>query len=47
MASMVDAIRTALRSIGEGEITISAYDTAMVALLKNPVLAIILTVCVS
>lgn len=36
MASMVDAIRTALRSIGEGEITISAYDTAMVALLKNP-----------
>ena len=36
MASMVDAIRTALRSIGEGEITISAYDTAMVALLRNP-----------
>lgn len=36
MASMVDAIRTALRSIGEGEISISAYDTAMVALLKNP-----------
>jgi hypothetical protein len=36
MASMVHAIRTALRSIGEGEISISAYDTAMVALLKNP-----------
>lgn len=36
MESMVYAIRTALRSIGEGEITISAYDTAMVALLRNP-----------
>ncbi|XP_062196666.1 syn-copalyl diphosphate synthase, chloroplastic-like [Phragmites australis] len=33
--SMIDAIRAALRSIGEGESSISAYDMAMVALLKN------------
>jgi hypothetical protein len=32
---MIDGIRTALRSIGEGEISISAYDTSLVALLKR------------
>ncbi|KAK3121517.1 hypothetical protein QOZ80_8BG0655080 [Eleusine coracana subsp. coracana] len=31
--SMIGTIRTALRSIGEGEISISAYDTALVSLL--------------
>ncbi|GJN16536.1 hypothetical protein PR202_gb03537 [Eleusine coracana subsp. coracana] len=30
---MIGTIRTALRSIGEGEISISAYDTALVSLL--------------
>ncbi|BAF14085.1 syn-copalyl diphosphate synthase, chloroplastic isoform 1 [Oryza sativa Japonica Group] len=33
--TMIDGIRTALRSIGEGEISISAYDTSLVALLKR------------
>ncbi|KAK1605571.1 hypothetical protein QYE76_029244 [Lolium multiflorum] len=32
---MITAIRTALRSIGDGEISISGYDTAMVALVKR------------
>lgn len=32
---MIAAIRAALSSMGEGEISISAYDTAMVALVKN------------
>ncbi|TVU42420.1 hypothetical protein EJB05_08824, partial [Eragrostis curvula] len=35
MTSIIDAIRAALRSSGEGEISISAYDMALVALLKN------------
>ncbi|TVU42379.1 hypothetical protein EJB05_08781, partial [Eragrostis curvula] len=33
--SIIDAIRAALRSSGEGEISISAYDMALVALLEN------------
>ncbi|TVU42376.1 hypothetical protein EJB05_08778, partial [Eragrostis curvula] len=34
--SMIDTIGAKLRSIEEGEISISAYDTAVVALLKKP-----------
>uniref|UniRef100_A0ACD5WDW3 Uncharacterized protein n=1 Tax=Avena sativa TaxID=4498 RepID=A0ACD5WDW3_AVESA len=34
-SDMTAAIRASLRSMGEGEISISAYDTAMVALVKN------------
>ena len=32
---MINAIRGALRSMGEGEINVSAYDTAWVALVKS------------
>lgn len=32
---MINAIRAALRSMGEGEINVSAYDTAWVALVKS------------
>ena len=35
MPEMIDAIGTALRSMGDGEISISAYDTAWVALVKS------------
>lgn len=31
----IEAIRTALNSMGDGEISISAYDTAWVALVKK------------
>ncbi|TVU29579.1 hypothetical protein EJB05_21153, partial [Eragrostis curvula] len=32
---MIDSIRAALKSIGDGQINVSAYDTACVALVKN------------
>ncbi|CAO1942098.1 unnamed protein product [Urochloa humidicola] len=35
MPNMVDAIRATLRSMGDGEISISPYDTAWVALVKK------------
>ncbi|XP_044970255.1 syn-copalyl diphosphate synthase-like [Hordeum vulgare subsp. vulgare] len=35
MPDMIDAIKAPLRSIGSGEINVSAYDTALVALVKN------------
>lgn len=35
MPEMIEAIRVALRSMGDGEISISAYDTAWVALVKS------------
>ncbi|KAL6634598.1 hypothetical protein ACP70R_027269 [Stipagrostis hirtigluma subsp. patula] len=35
MLQMIDTIRAALRSMGDGEISISAYDTAWVALVKK------------
>ncbi|KAL6634600.1 hypothetical protein ACP70R_027271 [Stipagrostis hirtigluma subsp. patula] len=35
MPEMIDRIRAALKSMGDGEINVSAYDTAWVALVKN------------
>ncbi|XP_020408033.1 ent-copalyl diphosphate synthase 2 isoform X3 [Zea mays] len=35
MPEMIEAIRVALRSMGDGEISISAYDTAWVALVRS------------
>jgi hypothetical protein len=35
MSEIIDAIRAALMSIGDGNISISAYDTAWVALVKS------------
>ncbi|CAL4968683.1 unnamed protein product [Urochloa decumbens] len=35
MPDMIDAIRAQLRSMGDGEISVSPYDTAWVALVKN------------
>ncbi|TVU29590.1 hypothetical protein EJB05_21164, partial [Eragrostis curvula] len=35
MPEMIDSIRAALKSIGDGQINVSAYDTACVALVKN------------
>ncbi|GJN32554.1 hypothetical protein PR202_gb21068 [Eleusine coracana subsp. coracana] len=34
-SKMIDGIKTSLKSIGDGEISVSAYDTAWVALVKN------------